>query len=252
MKSYRFFFVVVSFLLPACGGYYYAHPQQDGAGVKIDRDKINNAQPIEEPITKAGNTNPYTQFGVTYEIMPSSLGYREVGNASWYGSKFHGRRTSNGDIYDMYSMTAAHKTLPIPTYVRVTRLDTQQTIIVRVNDRGPFHDQRIIDLSYAAAVKLGFSDSGTARVLVEAIDASVPLPSDDEKAYLQIGAFDNPESAIKFAAQFDDKISAPIAIKAVNSVYKVLIGPFKNSGELLLAKQTLRLESNISAFAVNR
>ena len=252
MKSYRFFFVVVSFLLPACGGYYYAHPQQDGAGVKIDINTIQDAQPIIEPITKAGNTNPYTQFGITYEIMPSSLGYREVGNASWYGSKFHGRRTSNGDIYDMYSMTAAHKTLPIPTYVRVTRLDTQQTIIVRVNDRGPFHDQRIIDLSYAGAVKLGFSDSGTAKVLVEAIDASVPLPSDDEKAYLQIGAFDNPESAIKFAAQFDDKISAPIAIKAVNRAYKVLIGPFKNSGELLLAKQTLRLESNISAFAVNR
>ena len=252
MKTYRFYLVVLSLLLPACGGYYYAHPQQDGAGEKIDINTIQDAQPIIEPITKAGNTNPYTQFGVTYEIMPSSLGYREVGNASWYGSKFHGRRTSNGDIYDMYSMTAAHKTLPIPTYVRVTRLDTQQTIIVRVNDRGPFHDQRIIDLSYAAAVKLGFSDSGTAKVLVEAINASVPLPSDDEKAYLQIGAFDNPESAIKFAAKFDDQITAPIGIKAVENVYKVLVGPFRDSRELLEAKQTLKLESNISAFAVNR
>jgi rare lipoprotein A len=252
LKSYRFYFVVVLFLLPACGGYYYAHPLQDGAGVEIDHNKIKNAQPIEEPITKAGNTNPYTQFGVTYEIMPSSLGYREVGNASWYGSKFHGRRTSNGDIYDMYSMTAAHKTLPIPTYVRVTRLDTQQIIIVRVNDRGPFHDQRIIDLSYAAAVKLGFSESGTAKVLVEAIDASVPLPATDEKAYLQIGAFDNPESAIKFAGKLDHQITAPIGIKAVDSAYKVLVGPFENPRELLLVKQTLRRESNISAFAVNR
>jgi rare lipoprotein A len=252
LKTYRFYLVVISLLLPACGGIYYAHPLQDGAGVKIDRNEIKNAQPIEEPITKAGNTNPYTQFGITYEIMPSSLGYREVGNASWYGSKFHGRRTSNGDIYDMYSMTAAHKTLPIPTYVRVTRVDTQQTIIVRVNDRGPFHDQRIIDLSYAAAVKLGFSDSGTAEVLVEAIDASVPLPTDHEKAYLQIGAFDDPESAIKFAAKFDDQMTAPIGIKAVESAFKVLVGPFENTGELLLTKQTLRLEYNISAFAVNR
>ena len=220
--------------------------------MQIDINTIQDAQPIIEPITKAGNKSPYTQFGVTYEIMPSSVGYRELGTASWYGTKFHGRRTSNGNIYNMYLMTAAHKTLPIPTYVRVTRLDTQQTIIVRVNDRGPFHNQRIIDLSYAAAVKLGFSNSGTAEVLVEAIDASLPLPTNNEKAYLQIGAFDNPESAIKFAAKFDDQITAPIGIKAVESVYKVLVGPFRDSRELLEAKQTLKLESNISAFAVNR
>ena len=243
---------MLSLLLPSCSGIYYAHPQQDGAGVQIDINTIQDAQPIIEPITKAGNKSPYTQFGVTYQIMPSSVGYRELGTASWYGRKFHGRRTSNGDIYNMYLMTAAHKTLPIPTYVRVTRLDTQQTIIVRVNDRGPFHNQRIIDLSYAAAVKLGFSNSGTAEVLVEAIDASLPLPTNNEKAYLQIGAFDNPESAIKFAAKFDDHITAPIGIKAVESVYKVLVGPFKDSRELLEAKQTLKLESNISAFAVNR
>lgn len=252
MKTYRFYLVVLSLLLPACGGYYYAHPQQDGAGVQIDINTIQDAQPIIEPITKAGNKSPYTQFGITYEIMPSSVGYRELGTASWYGTKFHGRRTSNGDIYNMYLMTAAHKTLPIPTYVRVTRLDTQQTIIVRVNDRGPFHNQRIIDLSYAAAVKLGFSDSGTAEVLVEAIDASLPLLTNNEKAYLQIGAFDNPESAIKFAAKFDDQITAPIGIKAVENVYKVLVGPFRDSRELLEAKQTLKLESNISAFAVNQ
>jgi rare lipoprotein A len=252
VKIYRFWLVAISLLLSACGGIYYAHPMQDGAGIKIDINDIEDVQPIEEPITKAGNKSPYTQFGVTYEIMPSSFGYREIGNASWYGSKFHGRRTSNGEIYNMYLMTAAHKTLPIPTYVRVTRLDNQQTIIVRVNDRGPFHDQRIIDLSYAAAVKLGFSESGTAEVLVEAIDASVPLPATDEKAFLQIGAFDNPESAIKFAKQFDDYISHPIGIKAIENSFKVLVGPFENPGELLQTKQTLILESNISAFTVKQ
>ncbi len=252
MKIYRFWLVAIFLLLSACGGIYYAHPVQDGAGVKIDLNEIKDAQPIEEPITKAGNKSPYTQFGVTYKIMPSSFGYREIGNASWYGSKFHGRHTSNGEIYNMYLMTAAHKTLPIPTYVRVTRLDTQQTIIVRVNDRGPFHDQRIIDLSYAAAVKLGFSESGTAEVLVEAIDASVPLSTTDKKAYLQIGAFDKPESAIKFAAKFDNQLTAPIGIKTIDGAFKVLVGPFKNTRELLLAKQTLTLESNISAFTVKQ
>jgi rare lipoprotein A len=252
VKIYRFWLVAIFLLLSACGGIYYAHPVQDGAGVKIDLNEIKDAQPIEEPITKAGNKSPYTQFGVTYKIMPSSFGYREIGNASWYGSKFHGRHTSNGEIYNMYLMTAAHKTLPIPTYVRVTRLDTQQTIIVRVNDRGPFHDQRIIDLSYAAAVKLGFSESGTAEVLVEAIDASVPLSTTDKKAYLQIGAFDKPESAIKFAAKFDNQLTAPIGIKTIDGAFKVLVGPFKNTRELLLAKQTLTLESNISAFTVKQ
>jgi rare lipoprotein A len=252
VKIYQFWLVAIFLLLSACGGIYYAHPVQDGAGVKIDLNEIKDAQPIEEPITKAGNKSPYTQFGVTYKIMPSSFGYREIGNASWYGSKFHGRHTSNGEIYNMYLMTAAHKTLPIPTYVRVTRLDTQQTIIVRVNDRGPFHDQRIIDLSYAAAVKLGFSESGTAEVLVEAIDASVPLSTTDKKAYLQIGAFDKPESAIKFAAKFDNQLTAPIGIKTIDGAFKVLVGPFKNTRELLLAKQTLTLESNISAFTVKQ
>jgi rare lipoprotein A len=252
VKIYRFWLVAIFLLLSACGGIYYAHPVQDGAGVKIDLNEIKDAQPIEEPITKAGNKSPYTQFGVTYKIMPSSFGYREIGNASWYGSKFHGRHTSNGEIYNMYLMTAAHKTLPIPTYVRVTRLDTQQTIIVRVNDRGPFHDQRIIDLSYAAAVKLGFSESGTAEVLVEAIDASVPLSTTNKKAYLQIGAFDKPESAIKFAAKFDNQLTAPIGIKTIDGAFKVLVGPFKNTRELLLAKQTLTLESNISAFTVKQ
>lgn len=252
MNAYRFYLVVISLLLPSCGGLYYSHPLQDGAGIKIDLNSIQDAQPIEEPITKAGNKSPYEQFGITYNVMPSSLGYRETGIASWYGSKFHGRRTSNGDIYNMYHMTAAHKTLPIPTYVRVTRIDNQQTIIVRVNDRGPFHDQRIIDLSYAAAVKLGFSESGTAKVLVEAIDTSAPLISNNEKLYLQIGAFDSSESAISFAGKFDHQLTAPVGIKAVASSYKVLVGPFKNPRELLIAKKTLMLESNISAFAVNR
>ncbi|NRA41519.1 MAG: septal ring lytic transglycosylase RlpA family protein [Pseudomonadales bacterium] len=136
----------------------------------LNPDTISDAIPKDEPIRKAGNKSPYTVLGKTYTVMPSAKGYREEGGASWYGLKFHGHKTSNGEVYSIYAMTAAHKSLPIPSYVKVTNLENQKTAIVRVNDRGPFHPGRIIDLSYAAATKLDFIRSGTAKVLVEAID----------------------------------------------------------------------------------
>jgi len=142
-------------------------PGQDTAPVK-ERDVSLIADAIPEPVirTKAGNTSPYTVFGETYTLLPDSQGYQEQGHASWYGTKFHGRYTANGEIYDMWGMTAAHKTLPIPSYVRVTNTDNDHSVIVKVNDRGPFHSDRIIDLSYAAAKKLGFADKGVALVNV--------------------------------------------------------------------------------------
>ncbi|MGI1679129.1 MAG: septal ring lytic transglycosylase RlpA family protein [Cellvibrionaceae bacterium] len=133
-------------------------------------DHIPDAVPRAEPRTAAGNKSPYTVLGKTYRVMPNSDGFVQKGRASWYGTKFHGRKTSNGEVYDMYGMTAAHKTLPIPTFVRVKNLDNDKEVIVRVNDRGPFHGGRIIDLTYAAAKKLGFQSKGTAPVEVEALD----------------------------------------------------------------------------------
>jgi rare lipoprotein A len=118
-----------------------------------------------------GNKSPYIVFGKTYEILPDSLEYLEIGIASWYGNKFHGRLTANGEKYDMYRLSAAHKTLPLPTVVRVTNLDNGKRVTLRVNDRGPFHADRVIDLSYRAAIELGFVDKGTAPVVVEAVDA---------------------------------------------------------------------------------
>ncbi len=145
---------------------------RDGSpGREADGD-YPDVTPRREPITRAGNKSPYTVLGKTYHLLPTAEGYREVGIASWYGTKFHGRATSNGEPYDMFAMTAAHKTLPIPAYVRVTNLENGRSAIVRVNDRGPFHDDRIIDLSYAAARKLNVFDQGTARVEVVAIDPS--------------------------------------------------------------------------------
>jgi rare lipoprotein A len=146
---------------------------------------IDDAVPVPVVRTRAGNKSPYTVFGQTYTLLEESAGYQEQGGASWYGTKFHGRYTANGEEYDMWDMTAAHKTLPIPSYVRVTNLENGLSVIVRVNDRGPFHSERIIDLSYAAALKLGFAEKGVAQVDVvditpvntQGVPASIAKPS---------------------------------------------------------------------------
>ena len=154
--------------LAGCGG---VTGRSDGAPTRrLNPAEIKDAVPRREPITRAGNKSPYTVLGKTYVLLPSSSGYRATGIASWYGTKFHGQSTANGESYDLYAMTAAHKTLPIPTYVLVTNLENNRQAIVWVNDRGPFVSNRVIDLSYAAAVKLGYADKGTAFVEVAAID----------------------------------------------------------------------------------
>ncbi len=139
-----------------------------------DPASIPDAVPRLEIPGTAGNRSPYTVNGRSYHVLPTSRGYVERGIASWYGSKFHGRRTSNGEVFDAWGMTAAHRSLPIPVYARVTNLENGRSTVVRVNDRGPFHDNRIIDLSYAAALKLGFARKGTARVEVRVIDPVLP------------------------------------------------------------------------------
>ena len=167
-------------------GYGDGPPPKD-----IDVSVVPDAVPKVEPILRAGNKNPYTVFGKTYHLLPTSNGYRERGIASWYGNKFHGRKTSNGEIYDMYAMTAAHKTLPIPCYVKVTNLENGRSVIVRVNDRGPFHGDRIIDLSYAAAKKLDYSIQGTANVEVVAIN-----PRDYQAHSKKITTVEHPRQAV--------------------------------------------------------
>ncbi len=136
----------------------------------LDFEAIPDAVPREELKSRSGNPETYVIDGTTYRVMDTSAGYREEGIASWYGGYFHGRTTSSGDVYDMYLMTAAHKSLPLPTYVRVTNLANARSVVLRVNDRGPFVEDRIIDLSFAAATKLGMADIGTARVEVVALD----------------------------------------------------------------------------------
>lgn len=151
------------------GGSRYSISQDRAPARGIDPDSIADVVPGPVIRTGAGNRSPYTVLGRTYTVLPTEEGYSARGVASWYGEKFHGHKTSNGEIFDMYKVSAAHKNLPIPSFLRVTNLDNNRSTVVRVNDRGPFHGDRLIDLSYAAAVKLGFADRGTARVQIEAI-----------------------------------------------------------------------------------
>ena len=147
----------------------FNRPHKDGAPWwDVDVSRIPDAIPM--PHYGPVKASPYTVFGKQYYPIPDARRYQAVGPASWYGTKFHGQATANGETYDLYGMTAAHKTLPLPSYVRVTNLENGKSAILRVNDRGPFYSDRIIDLSFAAAKKLGYAESGTARVKVEGID----------------------------------------------------------------------------------
>ncbi len=150
------------------GGLYAPHVKDSVPDVLPDVDAIPEPEVKAEPRSRIGNRT-YSVLGKTYRVRDSAEGYVEEGMASFYGNKFHGRKTSNHEVYDMYAFTAAHKTLPLPSYVRVTNLANGQSVVVRVNDRGPFHSGRVIDLSYAAAAKLGFIKQGTARVEVRAL-----------------------------------------------------------------------------------
>ncbi|SCN47547.1 Rare lipoprotein A precursor [methanotrophic endosymbiont of Bathymodiolus azoricus (Menez Gwen)] len=201
--------------------------------VSVDIATIPDAVPQYEPWSKSVNPKKYTVLGKEYQVLSTNKGYMKQGIASWYGTKFHQRKTATGEDYDMFAMTAAHKTLPIPSYVRVTNLNNQQTVIVRVNDRGPFHEHRIIDLSYAAAVKLGLEKAGTGFVEVVAVQAgevSGTVPSAQAKhVYLQIGAFSEQKNALNLQHRFAElRLTTSRIVSAQTrerSVYKVQVGP---------------------------
>ncbi|PIE20814.1 MAG: septal ring lytic transglycosylase RlpA family lipoprotein [Neptuniibacter caesariensis] len=214
----------------------------------VDVSHVKDAVPKVEPKSRGGNKSPYTVLGKQYHIADSALNYREVGIASWYGKKFHGHQTSNGEIYDMYKMSAAHKSLPIPTYLRVTNLANNRQVIVRVNDRGPFHGNRLIDLSYAAASKLDMLGKGTARVRVEAIDprtwnrpsagaaanitAAAAEPATGK--YLQVGAYGKRNSADYVRSQLLPLLQGlDVQVRPTTNngrtLYRVQVGPLKST-----------------------
>ena len=221
----------------------------DGAPLKsIAPDDVADATPRPDPILSAGNKSPYMVNGETYEVLDEYRNYREQGIASWYGTKFDGHATSNGEIFDLYQASAAHKTLPIPSYARVTNLNNGKTVVVRVNDRGPFHSERLIDLSYGAAVKLGYMAQGTAPVEVEVLDIA---GVDDRRGttsgdyrYLQLGAYSSEASAQRLQVELRALLTEPIVVSPVDAgggmLYRVRVGPMDDNDALLAVQQKLQ------------
>lgn len=221
--------------------------RQDGGPPRpVEVTSISDAIPKIEPLSKYGNPPSYVIDGQRYFVLASSAGYVKRGIASWYGTKFHGQRTSSGEPYDMYAMTAAHKTLPLPTYAEVTNLLNGQKVIVKINDRGPFKDNREIDLSYAAAAKLGIADTGTGIIELKTIDPATfnmqtannvqtAIPRHNPELYLQIGAFSERANAERLISRLST--TAPVNIHfSINrdekiQLYRVRMGPISNIDE---------------------
>jgi len=209
----------------------------------LDVSKLVEPVPKVEPRSLYGNKSPYTVRGKSYKVLPSARGYRQRGIASFYGNKFHGYKTSSLETYDMYAFSAASTTLPLPSYARVTNLENGKSVIVRVNDRGPFHEGRVIDLSYAAAVKIGIWPKGTGQVEVVGIDPSDATPARPEPPapvavsggrsdiYLQVGAFSDEDNAERLAQRLREARLGPVQVTTVRgdagNVRRVRIGPLE-------------------------
>ena len=232
-------FLTTTLVLVACSSQPQVQsPSEDGPGdMSIYEDKPD-AVPKVETRSRYGNPPSYVVAGKRYHVLTSSLGYTEQGIASWYGKKFHGRRTSSGEPYDMYAMTAAHKSLPLPTYVRVTNLENGRAAILRVNDRGPFHGNRIIDLSFAAATKLDIITNGTGLVEVQAINPMQPMQAQstslltvarDPNVFIQVGAFASRQNAESLRNRLKLHDLGEIEIQPSEdpeqTLFKVRIGP---------------------------
>lgn len=260
--------LVLAAVLAGCGEL----PVRDGGPPHpVDLSVVPDTTPRWEPRSRYGNPPEYTVNGRTYNVMESAAGYVERGYASWYGTKFHGQYTSSREIYDMYGMTAAHRHLPLPTYVRVTNLQNGRSVIVKVNDRGPFHEDRIIDLSYAAAYKLGMVNTGVALVEVRALDplkpddapvatavvtahpdfradeavpVPVPLPAPapvtaaavPASLFVQVGAFASRDSAERLRSELAERENLPATLDETphadhGVLYRVRLGPLPTAEE---------------------
>lgn len=245
-----------------------AYFQNDGPAdhIPVNLNLVPDAVPQEEPLIKAANL-PYSALGMSFRPDVTEKPYHATGRASWYGKQFHGRKTTSGERYDMFAMTAAHPTLPIPSYARVTNLSNGKSVVVRINDRGPFHKSRLMDLSYAAAYKLGFVKQGSAKIVVDRVwpapddtytataqPATQPvreLKAGDNPKYLQLGSFSKLASAEallqKMLDQLDDKYDSKLGIINQEGVYKVRLGPFPSDEAVRTVAENLHVETVISS-----
>ena len=252
MRSKVSLIVGVIILLTACSssnGRYRMH--QDQAPTRAPTAaELSPLEPRYEPLSRQGNMPSYTVLGNTYTVLPTARNYQATGKASWYGQKFHGHLTSNGEYYDMYGLSAAHRYLPLPTYVRVTNLNNGREVIVRVNDRGPFHPDRIIDLSYAAAYQLDMLHTGTAPVQVEAIYIAGPEMTDNDAVFVQLAALSSAQNAQDIQVEIAQRYTVDATTRERNGLYRVLLGPFDEhqASEWI---QKLRADGFSQAFRVS-
>jgi rare lipoprotein A len=251
------------------GGAYY---KDDGPGANPPPDlaSIPDAVPKSEPLHRFAN-RPYQVFGKDYVPISSVAPFKQIGIGSWYGRRFHRAPTSSGEPYDMFAMTAAHPTLPIPSYARVTNLANGRSVVVRVNDRGPFHSDRIIDLSYTAAWKLGYAEVGSARVEVETIvpggissgtviARTEPARELEQKqetkgVFLQLGAFSAREAAENFRVRVYRELawlSEAIQVIAGGTVFRLHLGPFRSQDEARAVADRIQTEFNLRPVLVVR
>jgi rare lipoprotein A len=232
---------------PRKGGYY----KDDGPheNPPVDAARVPDAVPRAEPLHRYAN-RPYTVFGRDYVPLARLQPFRQRGLASWYGKRFHGQKTASGETYDMYAMTAAHPTLPIPSYARVTHVGNGRSIVVRINDRGPFHPGRVIDLSYAAALKLGYLQAGSAHVEVESI-----LLDQDKSVYLQVGAFSSQENAESLRARLTREISElkeRIEVLLADNLWRLHVGPYGSRDEARPVAERIEAQLSLRPLVVVR
>jgi rare lipoprotein A len=248
------------------GGYYLDDGPEDNP--PTDLHLVPDAVPKAEPLRQA-NMQPYVALGKQFRPMTELMPYKKRGAASWYGRRYHGNNTASGEVYDMYAMTAAHPTLPLPSYARVTNLDNGKSVIVRLNDRGPFLSDRLIDLSYTAAYKLGILAGGSGRVEVEsivpddsatlaAVKPSVAQPAPDSDVvmnmvYLQLGAFGSSDNAHNFLTQVQRKLPSlkdAVSITKNKGLYKIHAGPYPDHAVAKLAANTISQQLAITPVIV--
>jgi len=238
------------------GGYY----KDDGPDEKPPPNlaAIPDAVPRTEPLHRYAN-RPYTVFGKNYSPVATREPYKERGMASWYGKKFHGQKTSSGEVYDMYAMSAAHKTLPIPSYARVTSVKNGKSVVVRINDRGPFHSDRIIDLSYAAAYKLGYIGAGSAMVEVESVepDQAVEVKNtiEEKNTYVQVGAFSSRGNAEDFRGRVARQLTwltEGVQVLSIGNLWRLHVGPYASSDAARAIAQRIEAELKLTPLVVTR
>lgn len=257
----------VAQLLRRPGG-YYKDDGPDGAPL-VDVDAVADAQPKPEPLHAHAN-DPYIVFGREYVPEKEFSAHRKQGTASWYGRKFHGQRTSSGEIYDMYAMTGAHPTLPVPSYARVTNLHNGKAAVVRINDRGPFSSGRMMDVSFAAAYKLGFAESGIAAVEVEAIvlpraappaeasagaEPAIPVTTETAGIHLQLGAFSARANAESFRERIQQQLAwlnQAVQIQFRGNLYRLQLGPYRNRKDANEMAERIRAELDFKPLVINR